>query len=225
MEGSKSMIRTDSLSTDRLNGEADVDLVLCPICQNILSKPIACKTCENSFCSKCIRLWLIKKPNMCPYNCRFEARKCPAILVTLLSKLKLDCRHKSQGCAAAIPYEALEQHELQQCDYRIRQCPGCKQEMLKKDLDLHEQEGCELVELTCLKCDTIYNQRQQHTELQCLKKQIVMVKEKLEASDRTSNTMEYNYKNMEEKYIREQKNDDYARRRQLKGQPDYCTYI
>ncbi|CAF4966193.1 unnamed protein product [Rotaria sp. Silwood1] len=41
MTMAKSIIRTDSLSTDRVNGDFDEDFVVCSICSNILWKPIA----------------------------------------------------------------------------------------------------------------------------------------------------------------------------------------
>jgi hypothetical protein len=222
MAVTKSIVRTDSLSTDRLNDEIDDDLILCPICTNILWKPITCKTCENSFCLKCMRLWLNQKPNKCPFNCTFEERKPPPILMKILSKLKLHCRHQSSGCLLLISYEDLEKHELQECQYRIIQCPGCLQEMLKKDFDIHEKEGCHLVQSTCLKCGIIYNQRHGHNELECLKKQILTVKEKLDATERKSKIMEENYHKMEEKYTRQQKNEEYAKRTLLHSHTPDC---
>ena len=144
------------------------------------------------------------------------------LFAKILSKLKLHCRHKSDGCILLIPYEALEKHELQECQYRLTQCPGCLQEMFKKDFDIHEQEGCQSVELTCLKCAMIYNQRQGHTELECLKKQITTVREKLDASEHKSKIMEENCRKMEEKYKRQEKNAEYARRTSIHNQIPNC---
>jgi hypothetical protein len=97
--------------------------------------------------------------------------------------------------------------------------------MLKKDFDLHEKEGCELVEVTCLKCGVTYNQRQEHTEAQCLEKQLLIIKEKLNAAEKYSQTMEENCKKMEEKLKREQKNEEYARRTEPYNKSFNCEYM
>ena len=172
MATSKDIVRHDSLSTDRVNGEYDDDFVVCPICTNILWKPVACQTCENSFCVNCIRLWLKEQPNKCPFSCRFQERKPTGILLKLLSKLNLDCENKSQGCTMIIPYEALEKHQQQECDYRLMTCRNCLQEMLSKDYQQHCEESCFLKQSTCLKCSATYLQNEGHTERQCLEKQI-----------------------------------------------------
>jgi hypothetical protein len=215
MASSKLIVRTDSLSTDRIHGEVDEDFILCPICSNILWKPIACKTCENAFCLKCIRLWLNEKPNTCPFNCRFQERKPPPILMKLLSKLKLSCRHQSNGCTLSIPYEALEKHELQECQYRLTRCPRCLEEMLQKDLDAHEEETCESSQLTCLKCDTTYKRAHGHTESQCVEKQMATIRERLDASDHKPKRVEENYNKMVELYNRQHRDDGYENRRQM----------
>ena len=142
MAVSEKIIPKDCLSPNRVHGQYDDDLILCPICTNILWKPVACKTCENSFCVNCIRLWLNEKPNQCPFNCRFQERKPPGILLKLLAKLNLDCENKSNGCEMVISYEALEKHQVKECEYRLMGCPNCLQEMLVKDYQKHSDELC-----------------------------------------------------------------------------------
>jgi hypothetical protein len=225
MAVSKSIVRTDSLTTDRINGEFDDDLILCPICTNILWKPIACKTCENSFCLKCIRLWLNEKPNQCPFNCHFQERKPPGILLKLLSKLKFDCSNKSNGCTLSIPYEALEKHQLQECLFRFIQCPNCSKEILFKDLDIHQKELCSDIQSTCLKCSTIYKQKDGHTYLDCLKKQSQIIQEALDASNQDPTKIKQNFNKIVKLYNREQINEDYARRIQLDNFTQDCKYI
>ena len=222
MASSKSIIRTDSLSTDRIDGQVDDDFILCPICTNILWKPIACKTCENAFCLKCIRLWLNEQPNMCPYNCRFQERKAPPILMKLLAKLKLSCRHQSNGCTLSIPYEALEKHELQECQFRLTRCSACSEEMFQKDYDLHQKEKCASTKVTCLKCDTEYKRAQGHSESQCLAKQMTIIKEKLDASEHKPKRVEENYNKMVDLFNRQHLNDGYARRSQLSTDVQDC---
>ena len=222
MASTKSIIRTDSLSTNRIDGQVDDEFILCPICANILWKPIACKTCENAFCLKCIRLWLNEKPNTCPFNCRFQERKPPAILMKLLSKLRLNCRHQVNGCPLSIPYEALEKHELQECQYRLTPCAGCSEEMLQKDLDAHQGEQCKSSQSTCLKCNTFYKRSQGHAESQCLEKQMVIIKLKLDAAEHKPTRVEDSNKKMVQRYNRQHLNDGFARRSQLSDDVPDC---
>ncbi len=192
MAVSKRVIISDCLSTDRLIGEYDDDLIICPICTNIYWKPIACKTCENSFCLNCIRLWLNEKSNQCPFSCHFQERKAPGILLKLLSKLKLTCENKSIGCDLIIHYEGLEKHQLNQCLYRTIQCSDCSKEMIFNDYEIHQQQFCEAKSLTCLKCSLTYFLREGHTQSQCLLQQISTIEQKLDQSDQPNNIIRGN---------------------------------
>ena len=196
MAEKKTLVRTDSLSTDRISGSFEDDYVSCPICCNVLWKPIACQTCENAFCTKCIRLWLKDNPNKCPFQCRFQERKPSPILLKILSKLQLVCRHKTNGCSAVCLYEALEKHEQQECGYRLMQCPTCSKEMLQKDLESHAEEECPSKEVTCLKCGSVYHQRDGHTEEQCLETQIKTLEAKLLGREDKPKKVVKNYNKM-----------------------------
>lgn len=189
MTNVKKFTRSDSISTDRVNGQFYDDLILCPICINILWKPVACVNCENCFCLNCIRLWLNEKPNSCPFCSVFRERKPPGIQLKVLAKLELDCENKSKGCSMIISYETLERHQLRECDYRLIQCSTCSKEMLFKDYEKHKKESCSTKELTCLKCSTVYQQNEGHTERQCLEKQIAVLQEKVQQSGTISTTI------------------------------------
>jgi hypothetical protein len=117
----------------------------------------------------------------------------------LLSKLKLSCRHQSNGCTLSIPYQALEKHELQECQYRLTRCPGCLEEMLQKN-NVQQEEACESSPLTCLKCDTTHKRAHGYTESQCVAKQMTTIKERLDASDHKPKRVEENYNKMVELY-------------------------
>jgi hypothetical protein len=94
-------IQQKSLSSDRVQGppSANVDLLECSICHDILWKPVACQTCETSFCSACINRWLANNPNKCPNQCEtYVERKCPPITTKLLSQLQISCNFKLDGC-------------------------------------------------------------------------------------------------------------------------------
>jgi hypothetical protein len=212
----------DSVSTDRVHGPVDDDILSCPICRNILWKPIACKTCENSFCLKCIRLWLKEKPNSCPFKCQFQERKPPPILIKLLSKLKLNCQYQPNGCSVLIPYEALEKHELHECLFRLKQCPDCSKEMLYKDIENHQNENCASNLLTCLKCNTIYNRKQGHEYSECLKKQIIIIQEVIDASEQVPENIRDHFNKIVQLYRKQQIEEDYQRKTQLYDDRQHC---
>jgi len=196
MAVSKSIVCTDSLSIDRINNEFDEDLIVCPICTNILWKPITCKTCENSFCLKCIRLWLNQKANQCPFNCHFQERKCLGILLKLLSKLKLSCENKINGCQISIDYEALEKHQLNECQFRFIKCLNCFKEILSKDFHIHQKELC-------------------------LQKQSQIIQEAFDDSKKHPERIPLNFNKL---YERENINLDYATRTQLDNSTQNRNY-
>ncbi|CAF0809666.1 unnamed protein product [Didymodactylos carnosus] len=191
---------TTAILTSRVNdGILLHDVYLCPICQNILWKPVACKTCENSFCSKCITSWLSKGRGLCPFKCTYRERKCPSILLSLLSKLEVDCRYKSNGCSKIMYYELLEEHE-DECQYQMKQCKGCEQSILLKDLVNHEDE-CGMVDVICYKCQTIYKQKEMkyHDQIKCLenameRKMSDALKQQQKMFDERLRLLEENYK-------------------------------
>ncbi len=222
MSVSKRVIISNCLTTDRLIGVYDEDFISCPICTNIYWKPIACQTCENSFCLNCIRIWLNDKPNQCPFNCYFKERKSPGILLKLLSKLKLTCENQSIGCDCIIPYEALEKHQLQECLFRTIQCEDCSKEMIFKDLQIHQEESCESKCLTCLKCSMIYYKKEGHTQLQCLHQQISIIEQKINQSDQPLSTTKINFKKLTTLYNKLLSDEDYANKIQLKNSEENC---
>jgi hypothetical protein len=93
------------LSSDRVCGQSgtNIDHLECCICHKLLWKPVACETCETSFCSACISQWLIKCPNKCPNLCEpYVERKCPPLTVKLLSQLQITCSYQPNGCRQVI---------------------------------------------------------------------------------------------------------------------------
>ncbi len=94
-----------SLSSSRVCGpsSANVDLLECSICHDLLWKPVACQSCETPFCSTCINKWLANNPKVCPNRCEtYTERKCPPIIAKLLSQLQITCSNKEQGCQEVI---------------------------------------------------------------------------------------------------------------------------
>jgi len=86
----------------RLSG-VTVDLLKCPICYDLLRKPVACQSCETPFCSVCIEQWLVDNPEKCPNRCEaFIQRKCPPFIAKLLSQIEFTCSYQSKGCQQVI---------------------------------------------------------------------------------------------------------------------------
>ncbi|CAF1093361.1 unnamed protein product [Didymodactylos carnosus] len=159
------------ISTDRVasSGGSSMDLLTCSICHNLLWKPVACKTCENSFCLSCMDQWLeTSNGKTCPNQCQYEQRKCPPLMLQLLSKLKIKCQCQKNGCQHILGYEQLELHEST-CDYQLKRCSGCQQNFLKRDHFQHEQQ-CGQIKVTCERCQTVYEREQTHDQIQCLNK-------------------------------------------------------
>ena len=121
------------LDPERINnrkGEYDsnADLLTCMICQNILWKPVSCKNCENSFCSRCIETWIEKQGNrsqkQCPFDCSYEQKRAPPVLNNLLSKLQIICSYAPRGCRQILSYDQLDAHE-NSCEYERTPCSIC----------------------------------------------------------------------------------------------------
>ncbi|CAF1530673.1 unnamed protein product [Adineta ricciae] len=201
MAAKTKIVRTESLSTDRIDGNVDDDIITCPICMNIIWKPVTCR------------------PNTCPFRCQFQERKPSPILMKLLSKLKLTCQYKPNGCMLLIPYESLEKHELSECLFRLTQCSECSKEMLYNELENHQSNDCSPKELTCLKCNSVYYRKDGHETTDCLKKQKEKIHEiahsyDIKDSARTSRCCQ----KIVELYKRQEANLDYAQRNRSHGE-------
>ncbi|CAF0862840.1 unnamed protein product [Rotaria sordida] len=179
-----------------------IDLVHCPICCNILWKPVACNLCENSFCYQCIEKWLFEQQEQiieyidndnendylikslsltrCPFNCSpYKERKCSPLLTSILSKLTIECRNKLYGCQEILLYEQLEKHEEEFCQYKIIQCSGCKQDMFKSIFDKEHLLNCPYIELECKKCQSIFKRKDKHNKFDCMEQQICLLKQNI----------------------------------------------
>ena len=160
------------LSTERIvnSNASSIEHLLCTICHEILWHPVTCETCEHSFCEACLSQWFERK-QQCPNNCEYRKRtRSPPLLVQLLSSLKVICKNSPNGCSEIVPYELLEKHE-QACGYEMKNCQGCLQRLLKKDVNQHELQ-CGRVEILCNNCHVTYRRREGHDTIQCLRNQM-----------------------------------------------------
>ncbi|CAF0857858.1 unnamed protein product [Didymodactylos carnosus] len=174
-----------SIDRDRIVDDKVSDEFFCPICRTLLWNPVACKTCENTFCRRCINQWLAQKDaqNRCVFNCRYAEKRCSPALKSLLSKLLLSCQYKRSGCSQSILYESIEKHELQ-CEYQAKNCRGCKKNFTVKDLRQHE-DYCEHIEVECEICHCKIKQTQVKFHVfKCVQKQLLVdINKLLEKSD------------------------------------------
>jgi hypothetical protein len=169
------------------------DLVHCPVCGYILWKPVTCSLCENSFCFQCIQKWLFEQQEQiiendnqikslslirCPFNCSpYKQRKCPPLLISILSKLTIECQNKLYGCQQILLYEQLEKHQEEFCQYKIVQCPGCKQNIFKESFDKDQHLlKCIYIEVECLKCQSVFKRKDKHNQSDCNQKQICLLR-------------------------------------------------
>ncbi|CAF1315277.1 unnamed protein product [Didymodactylos carnosus] len=171
--------KTDDYSLDEeriVDIKQHEDYLYCSICRNPLWKPVSCKACEKTFCRQCIQQWLSQKDcNRCPFNCKYEEKRCSPLLNSLLSKVRVICQYKDFGCQQIILYESLEKHEME-CDYQTEQCHGCKKELLMKDLKQHE-EYCDQILVHCDLCHCNIKQPQMKCHVvDCFKKQLKLAR-------------------------------------------------
>ncbi|CAF0852716.1 unnamed protein product [Didymodactylos carnosus] len=180
------------LSTERIEtyGTTPMKHVTCSICKDILWKPQTCNTCKNAFCKECLDHWFKRHPKTCPMNHHYKDDRVPPLLNDMLSELRIFCHNKANGCTDVLPYDALKQHELKECNYQQVNCHGCKISMLKKDLDQHEAE-CDQIEIKCDLCQMKYRRKDVHEQAQCLQNAVVLhdkVMEQLQQNDLATTT-------------------------------------
>jgi hypothetical protein len=92
------------LSADRVRNPSDVSFsdLECPICHDIVWKPVACQTCETPFCSACVHKWL-EEDSKCPSGCKaYVERKCPPFIAKMLARLQVVCFYQTKGCKQVI---------------------------------------------------------------------------------------------------------------------------
>jgi E3 ubiquitin-protein ligase NRDP1 len=103
---------------DNFEPEPDEDLQ-CPVCHDVLQDAVS-TTCGHSFCQLCITGWL-EGHTECPID-RTElgddADLSPAIaLRNLISKLKVKCRYRVNGCEVVRIVSKIQDHEVNECPF------------------------------------------------------------------------------------------------------------
>ncbi|UJR10254.1 hypothetical protein I4U23_014464 [Adineta vaga] len=153
---------------DRIVNPSQIDdEYLCPICYHLLWKPVECQNCQRLFCKACIDECLKEQPDACPLCRHYEEKRCSPMFYALLSKIKIECENKVNGCEEILSYESLEKHQNYGCQYKMKNCRGCQKEMLEKDLNQHERT-CGKVKIECQRCHRTYKQKRKHEQMECL---------------------------------------------------------
>lgn len=114
----------------------------CPICMNVLKKPVMCQNNQYHFCTACIVRHL-ETSQTCP-TCResltLQTLKEPLRIVNnCLSELKIRCDYFSSSCQEYVRLEHLETHVIN-CTYCPVECSneGCLLVTTKRDQEHHE---------------------------------------------------------------------------------------
>ena len=104
-------VNLDSLIDNQIS-QLFKDKVLCPLCNNILIKPVMCN-CQKVYCKKCIDIWE-KTNKACPNNCKNpHYQKCLG-KEEILSKLQFKCIK----CNEDFLYKDAEEHHKSCCPNR-----------------------------------------------------------------------------------------------------------
>jgi hypothetical protein len=168
----------DGIDPERIvNDEHQVaNEFFCAICQGLLWKAKSCASCQHLFCNNCIRAWLQINPTSCPFRCSpYEERRPPPYIHSLLGRLSIRCRNSSFGCTEILSYDALEQHETVNCQFRTKRCRACGSYILINEIDEH-QTLCISATVRCFICKhdidrTLFSQ---HTT-QCFQERLNLV--------------------------------------------------
>lgn len=88
------------------------ELLICPICLNILISPVQCNKCNKCFCKSCIDIYRHTNTK-CPFRCMNPLYLENKFVNNVLSILKFKCKNK---CGKIINYQDLEKHYEEECD-------------------------------------------------------------------------------------------------------------
>ena len=88
------------------------ELLICPICLNILISPVQCNKCNKCFCKSCIDIYRDSEIK-CPFRCVNPLYLENKFVNNVLSILKFKCKN---NCGKIINYDDLEKHYEEECD-------------------------------------------------------------------------------------------------------------
>ncbi|CAD8114787.1 unnamed protein product [Paramecium sonneborni] len=156
------------------------ELCKCMICLEIFIDPMCCESCENHFCQTCLTTWSQNQSaRSCPVCNKLKEKQGQRILKNMLNDLDVYCCYKQNGCLGILKYSDYFFHikscqfkqvkcEYEGCNidillkdknqhdniclFKLLQCKWCSQEILRRNLEQHEQNECFERKLLCSKC-------------------------------------------------------------------------
>jgi len=140
------------------------DRFVCSICSKMMKDPHLMICCGVKYCASCLEHWFSSHhPKSCPH-CR--ARSCDEPILHALDKgmkreiesFTVRCTNGKLGCEWAGELRELEKHLSSStgCAFSYVECPNeCKSAVLRKDLQDHLDNCCELRLVKCPYCDYV----------------------------------------------------------------------
>ena len=126
----ESYINRDTIIANELS-KVFIPFSLCPLCNNILIKPVMCMKCQKNYCKNCIDNWS-EKNKKCPEGCNEPNYQNSIGKNDILSQLKFRCI----GCGKDIFYDEAQKHHDICCPNRN----SLEEEKEKKEEKIEHKE-------------------------------------------------------------------------------------
>ena len=168
-----------------------IERLACPICLNIIWKPVSCTKCQTLFCDYCITKWT-NSNSKCINRCVFQKSKAPPLVFQCLSDLNFICKYFNVGCKEKIGYDQLVKHE-NNCNYRDQECQGCKKVISKCKFAKHE-EACDFIKVSCRGCKNNFSRLKlkSHREFDCVLRSYDATYKEVEKIDKENQLLKQN---------------------------------
>ena len=132
------------------------DAYLCQVCLKVLQEPHVTECCGQHYCKACLENWFSQNRGRktCP-QCRATNfnHMIYKPLQRQINELEVYCTNRSNGCQATMQLSNLDNH-LNICQYCILACPNnCGTSVMRKDLDAHLNNWCQLRRVGCSYCE------------------------------------------------------------------------
>ena len=105
-----------------------ISFSMCPLCNNILIKPVMCMKCQKNYCKKCIDNWS-ENNKKCPEGCNAPNYQNSIGKNDILSQLKFRCI----GCSKEILYDEAQRHHEICCPDKNSSEPKKEEKEEKED--------------------------------------------------------------------------------------------
>ena len=164
----------DGIPFQNLNNpdNSSLEKLKCPICLNLIWKPVELDECGHLFCEYCINQSIINSGNFCPV-CRKSPKSkriAKSILFTFLNQVKIKC--PNVGCNITPEYSDYLSH-LEKCSYRLYHCGNneCQYKDNLINMKLHVGK-CKYRLVYCIYCqkNIKFYQKQGHDNIESKEK-------------------------------------------------------